>query len=398
MIGKQRADAEEARLKMEQSRLKLELEQRKAELAKQKVKALEQEVKEAAAVCDLNVKASTRALRDSLATVQASRVGQLSTEQQASADLLHKRLEEIRIRFEQSQAAALVQKDSIEIFRKILKEPTLRNNPAVNETLIKANIIKLPSKAQADSIANVLKAKLLPNYTETAEKIDIPMIYVESGSFTMGCHGLSGGDCLYDELPAHAVTIDSFYIGKTEITQKQWRAVMGRSPNGLFFGGCDECPVENVSWDDIQLFLKRLNKKTGKTYRLPTEAEWEFAARGGNKSANYKYSGGNSIDDVAWSRTNSQQKTNPVASRKPNELGIYDMTGNVWEWCADYFNRYPPALQTNPNSPDFNAYRVLRGGSWSNKDTDCRIPFRNHGEQTYRYGDDGFRIVLGLVH
>ncbi|MEY4926655.1 MAG: hypothetical protein RI894_1091 [Bacteroidota bacterium] len=389
MIGKQNALAKEAQVKAEKIRIELLEAKQKGEIIKEKIVILEKNMEQAVHACDRQLREKTQELKDSLILIRKAP----SSEQLAKTEALHKRLEELRLKYEEREVVIATQKDSVATFRKLLKDPTLRNNPTVDAVLIKEHIVKPTTPSQQDSIRKAKAAKELPNYTETAEKIDIPMIYVGSGSFIMGCNAVNEQDCMYDELPAHAVTIDSFFIGKTEVTQKQWRAVMGRNPAGLFFPSCDDCPVENVSWDDIQVFLRKLTRKTGKTYRLPTEAEWEFAARGGNKSAHYRYSGSNTIDEVAWSRNSSNQKTNTVASKKPNELGIYDMTGNVWEWCTDYFNRYPPALQTNPNDPNFAPYRVLRGGSWSNKETDCRIPYRNHGETTYRYGDNGFRIV-----
>ncbi len=389
LIGKQSALAKEAKEKEEKIKLELVEAQRNTETVKEKVVVLEKNIQQAATDCDITLHRKTRQLTDSIAFIKKTG----APEQVAKSEALTKRLEDLRMKFEEREKSIATQKDSIQVFRKILKDPTLHNNPNVEAILTKENIVKPPSAEVKDSIRKAREAKLLPNYSERIDNIDIPMIYVEGGSFIMGCNAVNEQVCMTDELPTHGVTLDSFYIGKTEITQKQWRAVMGRNPAGLFFGSCDDCPVENVSWDDIQIFLRRLNKKTGKTYRLPTEAEWEFAARGGNKSANYRYSGSNTLEDVAWSRRNSTEKTNPVATKKPNELGIYDMTGNVWEWCSDYFGRYASAMQTNPNNLRFEPLRVLRGGSWSNKEADCRIPYRNHGEPTYRYGDEGFRIV-----
>jgi formylglycine-generating enzyme required for sulfatase activity len=192
------------------------------------------------------------------------------------------------------------------------------------------------------------------------------MIYVEGGTFMMGSNE---GEA--DEKPVHSVTVNSFYISKYEVTQKEWINIMGSNPS--YFKG-DNLPVERVSWNDVQEFIKKLNQKTGQKYRLPTEAEWEYAARGGNKSNGYKYSGSNNKDEVAWYYNNSNSKTHEVGTKAPNELGIYDMTGNVWEWCSDWYdeNYYKNSPSNNPKGPNSGDYRVLRGGSWSALDLGCR--------------------------
>jgi formylglycine-generating enzyme required for sulfatase activity len=197
---------------------------------------------------------------------------------------------------------------------------------------------------------------------------DIPLVYVSGGTFTMGCTAEQGSDCYDNEKPAHRVTIDDYYIGKYEVTQAQWKEVMGDNPSS--FKG-NNLPVEEVSWDDIvgksgdymtirniqyyaDGFIYKLNKLTGKQYRLPTEAEWEYAARGGTGSRGYKYSGDNVLGNVAWYKDNSGDKTHPVGTKSSNELGIYDMSGNVDEWCSDWKGEYSSSSQTN----------ATRGGSW----------------------------------
>jgi formylglycine-generating enzyme required for sulfatase activity len=164
------------------------------------------------------------------------------------------------------------------------------------------------------------------------------MVFVEGGTFQMG----SNSD--YNELPVHTVTVSSFYMDKTEVTQAEYRKVMGKNPSR--FSGCDDCPVESVSWHDANEYAKKVGK------RLPTEAEWEYAARGGSKSKGYTYSGSNGIDAVGWYDDNSDDKTHPVAQKQPNELGLYDMSGNVWEWCSDRYGSYSSSPQNNPQGPN----------------------------------------------
>ena len=192
--------------------------------------------------------------------------------------------------------------------------------------------------------------------------VSIKMIKVEGGTFTMGATDEQGTDPDSDEFPPHQVTLSNFSIGETEVTQGLWKAVMGNNPSN--FTG-DNLPVEEVSWDDCQLFIAKLNQLTGRNFRLPTEAEWEYAARGGNKSKGYKYAGSNTIDNVAWYKDNSGDKTHPVGSKAPNELGLYDMNGNVWEWCQDWFGDYSSSAQTNPTGPASGELRVNRGGSFN---------------------------------
>jgi formylglycine-generating enzyme required for sulfatase activity len=224
----------------------------------------------------------------------------------------------------------------------------------------------------------------------------IEMVFVKGGTFTMGCTSEQGSDCDDDEKPTRRVTVGDFYIGKYEVTQKQWRAVMGSDPPELRFKGCDDCPVEHVSWNDIQEFIKKLNQKTGKKYRLPTEAEWEYAARGGAQSRGFKYAGSNNIDEVAWYSSNSGSKTRPVGGKKPNELGLYDMSGNVWEWCEDdwhgNYNGAPTYGRAWIDSPR-GSHRVLRGGSWYYNAWFCRVSNRSRDFPDFWSSYDGFRLA-----
>ncbi len=216
------------------------------------------------------------------------------------------------------------------------------------------------------------------------------MVFAQGGSFDMGSNDY------YDEKPIHSVTVPDFYIGETEVTQGLWKAVMGSNPSKVSNG--DNYPVESVSWDDCQTFINKLNDKTGKIFRLPTESEWEYAARGGNNHSSYKYSGSNTLGDVAWSwyGDNSEEKTHPVKTKKSNALGIYDMSGNVWEWCQDAWDG-SANYSTSPKDGSANnggSYRVLRGGSWSGDAGGCRVSNRFGVDPSYRYGNIGLRLAL----
>lgn len=226
-------------------------------------------------------------------------------------------------------------------------------------------------------------------------------VRVEGGTFTMGCQEGRDANCQSDEKPAREVTLSTFYMSKYEVTQAQWRAVMGSDPPELYNKGCDQCPVEKVSWDDIQGFLEKLNTQTSMNYRLPTEAEWEYAARGGNKSRGYLYSGSNDIEEVAWYSLNAKEgnthgtekTTRPIGSKKPNELGLYDMSGNVWEWCSDGFGYYTLLAQENPTGVESASYRSNRGGSWATNARDSRSVNRNYWSPFHRNGYLGFRLA-----
>ena len=225
----------------------------------------------------------------------------------------------------------------------------------------------------------------------TVNGVTFEMIEVKGGTFTIGATQEQGSDAESDEKPTHSVTLSTYYIGKYEVTQKLWAAVMGSNPS--FFKG-DNLPVEQVSWNDCQTFIKKLNTLTGKNFSLPTEAQWEYAARGGIKSKNYKYSGSNSIDYVAWYGSNSGSKTHDAGTKSPNELGIYDMSGNVWEWCYDWYGNYTASSQTNPSGPSSGSDRVLRGGSWSNCTGYCRVSFRYYYYPVISYYYNGLRLAL----
>lgn len=233
-------------------------------------------------------------------------------------------------------------------------------------------------------VGDKIKFKVIANGKKSFEP---EMVFVEGGTFQMGSNS---GDS--DEKPVHSVTLSAFSIGKYEITQAQWKAVMGNNPSR--FIGCDNCPVETVSWHDVQDYIRKLNEHTGKNFRLPTEAEWEYAATGGRRSRSYTYSGSNDLSSVAWYSGNSESKTHVVAEKQENELGIYDMTGNVWEWCSDWYGAYSSSNQVNPTGAYLSEYRVLRGGSWYYYANYCRSANRLWLNPEVNYSNIGVRLVL----
>jgi formylglycine-generating enzyme required for sulfatase activity len=237
-----------------------------------------------------------------------------------------------------------------------------------------------------------------------AGNVPANMVLVEGGTFQMGS---TNGES--NEKPVYTVTVKSFYMGKYEVTQKEWTEVMGNNPSN--FKG-DTLPVEKVSWYEAVEYCNRLSLKEGLTpayrgsgdsivcdfnatgYRLPTEAEWEYAAKGGNKSfLSYEYAGGNGVDRVAWYSGNSGSRTHPVGTKEPNDLGLYDMSGNVWEWCWDWYGSYSSGSQTDPRGASSGTYRVLRGGSWHTDAARVRSAYRGRNAPSDRYYDLGFRLV-----
>lgn len=234
--------------------------------------------------------------------------------------------------------------------------------------------------------------------TFTVNDVSFTMKCVEGGTFWMGAQRNNPFGQNYDsetldgENPVHSVTVSTFYMGETEVTQELWQAVMGNNPS--YFSGTN-LPVEKVSWNDVVYeFLPALNALTGQNFRLPTEAEWEYAARGGNKDRGYKYAGSNKIGNVAWYMDNSNSETHPVATKSPNSLGLYDMTGNVKEWCSDWFGLYSSDSQTNPQGPSSGSARVLRGGSWKTYERGSRVSFRHLDGSESSNANAGFRLVL----
>jgi len=227
----------------------------------------------------------------------------------------------------------------------------------------------------------------------TVESINDNMVSISGGTFQMGC---TPGDteCWPDESPRHSVTISSFEIGKHEVTQGQWKEVMESNPS--YFDICgDDCPVETVSWDDTQTFITTLNSQTGQSYRLCTEAEWEYAARAGTETKWYCGNDESCVDDIAWYWDNSgsiEWGTHPVGLKTPNAWGLYDMSGNMGEWVNDWYSTYPSGSVTNPTGPVSGSYRVNRGGSWYDYARLCRSANRSRYSSSYGNGNLGFRL------
>lgn len=292
--------------------------------------------------------------------------------------------------------------------------PTKRQRPqSVTEFLDKVNglgltvipeaIVILKPNVQELAYVNPSNTTIIPQKennnkpTDSAEQsflvngVSFKMIRVQGGTFTMGATSEQGSDADDVEELIHQVTLSSFSIGETEVTQELWQAVMGS--NRSYFKG-PKRPVETVSWEDCQAFIRELNKLTGRNFRLPTEAEWEYAARGGLKSNHTKYAGSSSIGDVAWYDDNSGNQTHDVATKRANELGLYDMSGNVWEWCQDWDGDYSSSSQTNPKGASSGSYRVNRGGSWRSSAWNCRVSFRSFNAPTGRSFSLGLRLAF----
>ena len=253
-----------------------------------------------------------------------------------------------------------------------------------------------PNASDAEAVVYIMsnggnkQLKLIYSFDEERD-LGLKMVAVAGGTFQMGATSEQGSDAESDEKPVHSVRLNDFYIGATEVTQAQWKAVMGTEPS--YFKG-DNLPVENVTWNDAVAFCEKLSQMTGKTYRLPTEAEWEYAARGGQHADGTKYAGSNTIGDVAWYSGNSNE-THPVGQKEPNGLGLYDMSGNVWEWCSDWYgiDYYSSSPSVNPQGSLSGSARVRRGGSWSNLAVICRVSIRSYASPVLRPSDLGFRVA-----
>ena len=243
-----------------------------------------------------------------------------------------------------------------------------------------------------ESTISTYNQSAFSDFTETVNGMSFEMVAVKGGTFTMGSP--KNEDKRDDDEKQHQVTLSNYHIGKYEVTQALWKAVMGNNPSS--FKG-DNLPVETVSWNDCQLFIQKLNQLTGKKYSLPTEAQWEFAARGGTRSRSYLYAGSNNPNDVAWHDGNSERKTHPVGQKQPNELGLHDMSGNVWEWCQDWYGSYPEGQQIDPIGPSSGACRVFRWGGWVNTAQGCRLADRGYFTPATSLHGLGFRLVFSPV-
>lgn len=246
-------------------------------------------------------------------------------------------------------------------------------------------------KLLATIVMVLLGSFVLAAQNPTRNILDIPMVVVAGGTFEMGGIETYGEQCYPDEFPKHTVSVDDYYIGQFEVTQELYKFVMGYNPSH-FVG--DSLPVDNISWVDAKTFIHELNKMTGKQYRLPTEAEWEFAARGGRWSQDLNYSGSDDLNAVGWCDGNSGRRTHAVGTKAPNELDIYDMCGNVYEWCQDRYAIYKADPQTNPQGPDFGKARVMRGGSWRSEARNCRNTYRSSEDYEARILNCGLRLAM----
>jgi len=324
-----------------------------------------------------------------------------------------------------------------------MKKPNIVNAVAAVKSRT-ANIVNTPNKRRLFYGAGGLVGAALTTVLVYGSGLNIPMVQVKGGAFTMGCTDNAENFCQEMEIPPHGVIVSDFYIGKYEVTQKQWVKIMGENPSK---NKGNDLPVENVTWDEVQEFIYKLNAFTGKNYRLPTEAEWEFAARGGVKSKKYVYSGSNNLNDVAWYDANSgdrilkddirdkclenydkdhckdtynnilisnKNKSRNIGTKNPNELGIFDMSGNVTEWVNDrysenwYWNEYKSGVQIDPQGPTDNNCRtgwaarksysnrcahIGRGGSWDRDIRYCHVSWRHYYYPDSRNSGLGFRLA-----
>ena len=270
---------------------------------------------------------------------------------------------------------------------------------------------EFPNESDAEAVVYIMsnggnkQLKLIYSFDEERD-LGLKMVAVAGGTFQMGATSEQGSDAFSDEKPVHSVTLDGFYIGKTEVTQAQWEAVMGttiaqqrdKAGASSLYGVGDDYPMYYVSWEEAVQFCEKLSRLTGKTYRLPTEAEWEYAARGGQRADGTKYAGGNTIGDVGWYDGNSSNQTHPVGQKQANGLGLYDMSGNVFEWCSDWYGEdyYSSSPSVNPQGPASGSRRVNRGGGWDYGAVDWHVSGRYRSTSGDRFSDLGFRVACSV--
>lgn len=383
------AEAERQRLanEAEQQRLAAEAERQRIEAEQQRLAAEAERQRLEAEAEAARLAAEAEAERQRLAAEAEAERQRLAAEAEAARLAAEAEAERQRLAAEAEAERQRLEAEAEAERQRIAAEEEAERQRLAAEA--EAERQRLFAEAEAKK-AEEERLKAQPKTFEV-NGVSFELLYVKGGTFTMGCTPEQNGDCNNDEKPIHKVTLDDYYMGKFEVTQALWVAVMGKNPSNK---KGDDLPVENVSWNDVQDFIRQLNQLTGENFSLPTEAQWEYAARGGCKSKGYKYSGGNILGNVAWYADNSGSTPHPVGTRDPNELGLYDMSGNVWEWCYDWYGGYSSESQTNPTGPTAGSIRVLRGGSWSYFAGLARVSYRLYGQPGSRFSGRGFRLVL----
>jgi len=290
-------------------------------------------------------------------------------------------------RAEQAQRDLIIRQREQAVADSIARDQQARREKEEQERIARQKAIDARNQFIRDSL--IRDGKLV-----FAREIENQMVSVKGGSFSMGATK-EQGQADPDAKSVHTVTVNDFKIGKFEVTQRQWKGIMGTNPS--LHKQCDECPVDNVSYYETLEFIKTLNELTGKSYRLPTEAEWEFAARGGTSLPNQtRFAGASNYMEVSWTKENSKGTSHIVGQKKPNALGLYDMSGNVWEWCSDWYELtyYTNGVLTNPPGPSSGSYRVARGGSWFNPLAVSRVSVREGATPSTKSPDGGFRLAM----
>ena len=280
------------------------------------------------------------------------------------------------------------------IYKELTHKSDVNIEKKIMDCISKKESILLDLDGEFDALED-----MPPDITIYVNGVSFVMKAIEGGSFMMGCVGCDPDEPDKDERNVHSVILDGYYLGETEVTQALWTAVMGKNPS--HFKG-EQLPVESISWNDCQDFIARLNQLTGRNFRLPTEAEWEYASRGGQMSFGYFFSGSDNANAVAIFDVNSFNKgrqdpdygSHRVKSKKSNEIGLYDMSGNVWEWCNDWYDDYPTSSQTNPTGPSKGMFKVIRGGSWMYDKWYSRVSNRYKYLPIVKKSDCGFRLAL----